>query len=68
MGITTLSLITIAECFKMNMFFKKAAEMADGVFDLVSMLSSRMEGKRELAKTSDLFGCEPVILLRRLRE
>ncbi len=40
----------------MNVFFKKAAEMADGVFDLVSMMSSRMEGKRDLARNTDLIG------------
>lgn len=40
----------------MDTFFKKAAELANGVLDLASFIGSRMEGKRNLAKTEDMVG------------
>ena len=40
----------------MDIFFKKAAEMADGVLDLTSWFGKRIESKKNLAKPEDLIG------------
>lgn len=40
----------------MHMFFKKAAEIADGVLDLASWFGTRIESKKVLARPEDLVG------------
>lgn len=46
----------------MSIFFKKAAEMADGILDLASWFGNRIESKKSVAKPEDLVGLEGEVI------